>query len=74
MDSVENIFVIGGESIYRDAILSPLCSKIYITEVLPDVTDVDTYFPTIPTNYKLTEVSDTFIEDDVVYRFTQYDR
>ena len=74
MESVENVFVIGGECIYREAIVSPLCSKIYITEVLPDVVDVDTYFPTIPSNYKLTEVSEPIIEDDVVYRFTQYDR
>jgi dihydrofolate reductase len=74
MNSVENIFVIGGESIYREAIVSPFCSKIYITEVLPDVIDADTYFPSIPLNYKLTEVSDHIIEDDVVYRFTEYDR
>ena len=74
MDSVENIFVIGGESVYREAIVSPLCSKIYLTEVLPDVVDVDTYFPTIPSNYKLTEVSEPIIEDDFVYRFTQYDK
>jgi dihydrofolate reductase len=74
MNSVESIFVIGGESVYREAIVSPLCSKIYITEVLPDVTDVDTYFPNIPSNYKLTEVSEPIIECDVVYRFTKYDR
>jgi dihydrofolate reductase len=74
MNSVESIFVIGGESVYREAIVSPLCSKIYITEVLPDVTDVDTYFPDIPSNYKLSEVSEPIIECDVVYRFTKYDR
>ena len=74
MDSVENIFVIGGESVYREAIYSPFCSKIYLTEILPDVIDVDTFFPNIPSNYKLTDTTDSIIEDDVTYRFLRYDR
>ena len=74
MDSVENIFVIGGESIYREAIVSPLCTKIYLTEILPDVIDVDTFFPNIPSNYKLTDVTDSIIENDVIYRFLHYDK
>ena len=74
MDSVEDIFVIGGECIYREAIVSPLCTKIYLTEILPDVIDVDTFFPNIPSNYKLTDVTDSIIENDVIYRFLHYDK
>ena len=74
IDNVEDIFVIGGETIYREAIVSPFCSKIYITEVLPDVIDVDTFFPNIPSNYKLTDISVSMIENDVIYKFLRYDR
>jgi dihydrofolate reductase len=47
-DSIENIFIIGGESIYRQAIVHPMCDKLYINIV--DRTDVplcDTFFPEI---------------------------
>lgn len=73
MDSVDNFFVIGGEGIFREAIVSPFCAKIFLTEILPDVVDVDTYFPAIPSNYKLTDISDSIIENDIIYRFLRYD-
>ena len=50
---IENIFVIGGGQIYKQAILLPECSKLYITEV-EDETSCDTYFPEIPSSYTLT--------------------
>ena len=50
---IENIFVIGGGQIYKQAILLPECSKLYITEV-EDETPCDTYFPEIPSSYTLT--------------------
>lgn len=54
-DSIENIFIIGGESIYRQAIEHPMCDKLYINIV--DGTDMptcDTFFPEIdPDVYEL---------------------
>ena len=32
-DSVDNVFIIGGESLYLEAIKSPLCSKILLTQI-----------------------------------------
>lgn len=49
---IENIFVIGGGQIYKQAITLPECSKLYITEV-DDETPCDTFFPAIPSNYSL---------------------
>ena len=56
-DSIENIFVIGGESIYRQAIDHPMCDKLYINMVNgPGVPDCDTFFPEISTDvYELTD-------------------
>lgn len=50
---IENIFVIGGGQIYKQAITLPECSKLYITEV-DNETPCDTFFPEIPSSYKLT--------------------
>lgn len=41
----QEVFIIGGESIYRQAI--PIANKIYLTKVNKSVLDVDTYFPPI---------------------------
>jgi len=41
----EQLFICGGEEIYRQAL--PLAEKIYLTELLIDV-DGDTFFPELP--------------------------
>ena len=45
---VDEVFVIGGGEIYREAI--KYASKIYLTEIDADVVDADTFFPTIDTD------------------------
>ena len=59
-DSIENIFIIGGESIYRQAIEHPMCDKLYINIVVygHSVPDCDTFFPEIDTD--LYELCDDF--------------
>jgi len=43
-DSVENIFAIGGENIYRKALIHQYLKNIYVTEIINDFR-CDTYFP-----------------------------
>ena len=31
---VENVYVIGGQQIFKDAVVHPLCQKIYVTRIL----------------------------------------
>ena len=50
---IENIFVIGGGEIYKQAILLPECTKVYLT-VVDDTTPCDTFFPSIPSFYSQT--------------------
>lgn len=65
--TVENIFVIGGESVYKEALNHPQCRHIYLNLVSTkcDVEDADAFFPTIdPAKYKL--ISEKLIGSDVM--------
>jgi dihydrofolate reductase / thymidylate synthase len=73
-DEIDQIYIIGGESIYKEAIASSHCSKIYLTQVDTDVPDLDTFFPLIPAHrFKQTMRSAPIVEKDLKYRFTEYD-
>ena len=65
--TVENVFVIGGESVYKEALNHPQCRHIYLNLVSTkcDVEDADAFFPTIdPAKYKL--ISEKLIGSDVM--------
>ena len=71
--NISNIFVIGGENIYKMALESNQVSKIYMTEIYNDV-ECDTYFPNINENYSLTYVSKFNYESDIYYRYVEYSK
>lgn len=73
--NIGDIFVIGGESIYREAIQSFYCSKIYLTQIDADISGLDTFFPVISLeDFVQTTFSQPVTENDTVYYFTEYDR
>ena len=69
----EDIFVIGGESIYRQ--LLPYCTKAYNTKI-DHAYDADTYFPNLDEDpeWKMTKISDEQTYFDLEYVFTIYER
>lgn len=69
----EDIFVIGGESIYR--ILLPYCTTAYVTRT-DYAYDADTYFPNLDElpEWKLVEESEEETYFDIEYRFTKYEK
>jgi len=67
----DNIFIIGGERIYKEAIDSELCEKLYITKIYSKF-DCDKFFPSISDNYKLTNVSKFKISNTIYYRDLVY--
>lgn len=69
--SVENCFVIGGGKVYQEAILSPFCYSIYITEIKENFS-CDTYFPEFKTRFKLKNSSEYQMENNITYRFSKY--
>ena len=69
----EDIFVIGGETIYRQ--LLPYCDKAYITKI-DHAYHADTYFPNLDNDpeWEMTQISDEQTYFDLEYVFTIYER
>lgn len=73
--TVDQIFVIGGESIYREAIQSRNCERIRLTSVETDVADCDTFFPPISAlSFRMISRSAAMNEGGITYRFTELER
>ena len=72
-DTIDKVYVIGGETVYKEAIKLSSCSRIYLTEVLTEITEIDTFFPSIPDRFKIVALSNTYIENKVEYRFIEYE-
>ncbi|MCP1101307.1 dihydrofolate reductase [Aequitasia blattaphilus] len=68
-----NVFVIGGESVYKA--LLPLCKKAYITKI-DHAYDADTYFPDLDQdeNWKMTQTSEEQTYFDLEFVYTIYER
>jgi len=69
----EDVFVIGGDSIYRQML--PLCDVAYITKI-DYVYNADTYFPNLDRmdDWVLMEESEEQTYMDLVYTFCRYER
>ncbi len=69
----EDIYVIGGESIYR--MLLPLCDTVYVTKIDRQF-EADTFFPNLDEmdEWEMTEESEEQTCFDLEYRFTKYER
>lgn len=71
---VDELFIIGGGEIYRQAI--DLARRIYLTEIDAEVADADTFFPTIPSDFTTTDSGEwtTDPRAGIPYRFTTLNR
>ena len=69
----EDIYVIGGETIYRQ--LLPYCDRAYITRI-DHAYDADTYFPNLDDepHWEMTKTSEEQTYFDLEYVFTVYER
>ena len=69
----EDIYVIGGESIYRQ--LLPYCKTAYITKI-DHAYQADTFFPDLDQDpqWQMTKISDEQTYFDLEYVFTIYER
>lgn len=72
-DTIENIFIIGGASVYRQAIEDSRLDGIYITKINKSY-DCDTFFPQIPSNFNEPVTLGGAEEDDVNYEYLFYGR
>ena len=69
----EEIYVIGGESIYRQ--LLPYCKTAYVTKI-DHAYEADTYFPNLDEmdDWRMTGITDEQTYFDLEYVFTRYER
>lgn len=70
-----DVFIIGGGEIYKK--LLPICNRVYVTEILKDHKDVDTYFPNLDkdSEWEISTCTELrFSEKDIPYAFLTYDR
>jgi dihydrofolate reductase len=74
MSEVDKVFVIGGASLYVQAIAHPDCEKIYLTEVKGEFR-CDAFFPYIPDSI-LKKISESKEQEEggIKYRFVVYRR
>ena len=68
-NDLDEIFVIGGEKLFTEAILHPDLDEIYLTHVEDDY-DCDSFFPkNIPEEFQTVSVSDVMESDGIEYSF-----
>lgn len=69
----EDVFVIGGESIYKQ--LLPYCNKAYITKVYKSYKS-DTYMTNLDKcdNWVISKESESKTYNDLTYKFLEYER
>lgn len=67
------VFVIGGESIYREML--PVCDTAFVTKI-DHAYDADTYFPDLDADreWEMTKISEEQTCFDLEYYFTVYER
>ena len=72
--TANNIFVIGGEQIYKE--LLPYCERVYLTKIYKKFDEVDAYFPDITASaeWGLSSTSEGKEENGIDYQFRIYDR
>ena len=75
INRIYQVFVIGGERPYKEAINYPNCDRLYLTEVY-DTFDCDRFFPSIKdienNKFSIVNCSDFRNENNINYRFVEY--
>jgi len=76
--TIENVWIVGGHSVYKEAMESEFCHRIYYTNVLATF-ECDTFFPKITEDFQLV-ANDPDIpveiqeENGVKYQFQIYEK
>uniref|UniRef100_A0A6C0JC43 dihydrofolate reductase n=1 Tax=viral metagenome TaxID=1070528 RepID=A0A6C0JC43_9ZZZZ len=66
-----NIWLIGGDKVYKSFINSDIINSIYYTDIDENF-ECDTFFPEIPNKFKRVFTSEKFNENDINYNMKVY--
>jgi len=73
-EDVSEVFAIGGETVYKEALELPSCVRIFITRIAKDI-DCDAFFPAFDNSlFKPSYVSKSKSKDGLPYDFVVYER
>lgn len=73
-DDVSEVFAIGGESVYKEALDLPTCVRIFTTRIAKDI-ECDAFFPAFDADlFKVSYVSKSTSKDGLPYDFLVYER
>lgn len=53
-DKVENVWIVGGGSVYKEAMQSKQCDKLFLTQIMGTF-ECDAFFPGVPDDFKQIE-------------------
>lgn len=75
---IENVWIVGGYTVYKEAMESPLCHRIYFTEIMATF-DCDAFFPNIPADFRLVPNDDDLPseiqeENGIKYQYKIYEK
>jgi len=60
-EKIDQLFIIGGASVYQEAMAHPLCRKIYLTQIQGNFS-CDTFFPEFKKTFKQIDCSQSYYE------------
>lgn len=70
----KEVFIIGGASIYKEAMDKGIVDRFYMTEVEDVPIHADVFFPDIPFEYDVTFASVHTAENNLIYSFVDYEK
>lgn len=70
---IDNIWIIGGEQLYKEALDNDYVDWIYTTNINEYYT-CDTFFPDIPPNFIQRYTSEEYIENNITFKFKIFSR
>jgi dihydrofolate reductase/thymidylate synthase len=71
---INQVFIIGGASLYREALESPRCSEVLLTMVDTEVLDADCFFPQVDAlRFRLLSRSEPQEENGLKYSFLRFE-
>lgn len=76
LQNIHRIFVIGGSKIYEEAFTHPQCNIIYVTHIMNQDIECDTFIPvgSLISEYIVYDVSFIEKEEQIIYAFENYIR
>jgi dihydrofolate reductase len=70
---INQVFVIGGETVYKSALNHRLCQKVYLTQINQQYS-CDVFFPALPECFTLKSRTSQYEENHISYAFLEYEK